>query len=58
VTFLDSSGIQSLIRIALEARTIGSTFSIADASVRARRVLELSGLGDLLEPVSPEAPSS
>jgi anti-sigma B factor antagonist len=48
VTFLDSSGVNSLIRGHLQAQADGKQFCVRGASDRVRRVFDISGVSDLL----------
>ena len=48
VTFIDSSGLRSLLTGQRSARAAGRGFRIADASDAVRRVLEITGVADVL----------
>ena len=50
VTFIDSSGISTLLRANEYQRESGRTFAVSDASPAVRRVLEITGLVDILMP--------
>jgi anti-anti-sigma factor len=66
VTFLDSTGLRSLVRAANQLEEAGGTLWCAPLSPQVRRVLELSGLGERLtgagltraEPAASAAPAS
>jgi anti-sigma B factor antagonist len=48
VTFIDSSGISALLRLANAVRDDGRSFRVVKQSARVRRVLDLAGLEDAL----------
>lgn len=48
VTFMDSSGLRVLVDAAMSATGVGKTFAIANPQVAIRRIIEISGLSDLL----------
>ncbi len=50
VTFIDSSGLQSITAVLRELRESGHDLSIASASRSVRRIFEVTGLRDLLLP--------
>jgi anti-anti-sigma factor len=49
VTFMDSTGLTTLMDAQLAARENGWRFGIRRASPAVRRVFELAGVGDLLD---------
>jgi anti-sigma B factor antagonist len=49
VTFIDSSGMSALVRVNLQAKALGSQFSLRNAAGNARRALQVCGLIDQLE---------
>ena len=48
VSFMDSSGLRVLVDAAMQASNAGKTFVIANPQVAIRRVVEISGLSELL----------
>ena len=48
VTFIDSSGLGALVPIRNQARDQGTTVTLVDVSSSARRVMELSGLDQVV----------
>lgn len=58
VTFLDSSGINSIVRAQNQAHDQGGTVTVRHASAIVRRVMEVTGLGPLLIPGPEDDPTS
>jgi anti-anti-sigma factor len=50
VTFLDSSGINAIVRARNQAHAQGGTVTVRHASTIVRRVMDITGLGPLLVP--------
>jgi len=50
VTYLDSGGLQALLVAHREAVAAGRSLTIEEASPTVRRLLDLTGTGDLFEP--------
>ena len=50
VDFLDSSGVSALVKLRKHAVGAGAVFQVLNPRPPVRRVLDLSGLSDLLEP--------
>ena len=48
VTFMDSSGLRALVDAAMLATNAGKTFAIANPQLAIRRVVEISGLSEVL----------
>jgi anti-anti-sigma factor len=56
VTFLDSSGLRSLVRASRSLAACGGVLTCTQLSAPARRAMEVSGLLCLLTRTNPEAP--
>lgn len=54
VTFIDSSGLSSLIVVKVEADAAGLAMEITNPSHRTRRVLEMAGVADYLNVAAAE----
>lgn len=52
VDFMDASGVGALVTIAAAAQHEGRTFEVTATSVRANRVLEITGLAGRWSPVA------
>ena len=60
VEFVDSSGLGALVRVQVSAEQNARPLVLLDVSARVRRVVELSGLGDVFEirTSAPDSPGS